>query len=59
MSKKHFIDLANHIIGNRKLFATNTILSLADFLASQNPLFNRERWMDYIAGRCGPNGGAR
>ena len=21
--------------------------------------FNRERWMDYVAGNCGPNGGQR
>ena len=31
---------------------------LADFCQSQNPQFNRERWLDYIAGRCGSNGGA-
>jgi hypothetical protein len=26
---------------------------LADFYASQDPNFNRERWIDYIAGKCG------
>ena len=30
---------------------------LADFCASQNYRFNRERWMDYIDGLCGPRGG--
>ena len=30
---------------------------LADFCKSQNGMFNRERWMSYIAGECGPNGG--
>lgn len=30
---------------------------LADFCASQNPRFNRERWLAYIAGECGPGGG--
>lgn len=30
----------------------------ADFCASQNPRFNRSRWLAYIAGECGPNGGA-
>lgn len=25
--------------------------------ASHNPQFNRERWLAYIAGECGPNGG--
>lgn len=32
--------------------------ALADFCAAQNSNFNRERWMDYIAGKCGPGGGA-
>jgi hypothetical protein len=31
--------------------------SLADFCQSQNPRFDRARWLDYIAGKCGPNGG--
>jgi hypothetical protein len=26
---------------------------LADFCASQDPNFNRERWIDYIAGSAG------
>lgn len=30
---------------------------LADFCQSQNPNFKRDRWLDYIAGKCGPNGG--
>ena len=30
---------------------------LADFCASQNSRFDRERWLGYIAGECGPNGG--
>ena len=33
------------------------ILYLADFCASQNPAFNRARWLAYIAGECGPGGG--
>lgn len=31
---------------------------LADFCQEQNHQFNRERWLDYIDGKCGPNGGA-
>jgi hypothetical protein len=31
--------------------------ALADFCASQNSRFDRERWLGYIAGECGPNGG--
>ena len=34
-----------------------TVKELADFCAAQNPRFNRARWLDYIAGKCGPNGG--
>jgi hypothetical protein len=29
----------------------------ADFCQSTNPRFNRERWLAYIAGECGPNDG--
>ena len=32
---------------------------LASFCAGQNPRFMRDRWLAYIAGECGPNGGAR
>lgn len=32
--------------------------ALASFCAAQNPRFNRERWLAYIAGEVGPNGGA-
>ena len=35
------------------------VASLADFCAAQNPRFNRTRWLAYIAGTCGPNGGKR
>ena len=30
---------------------------LADFCASQNPRFDRWRFIEYAAGNCGPNGG--
>ena len=39
-------------------FNEEQIALLATFCASQNPRFNRERWLDYIAGKCGPSGGA-
>lgn len=71
MSKKHFIALADAIREyNKQAFpaGTNTfsplrfqytqLLALADFLKSQNSNFNRERWLSYIAGECGPNGGS-
>jgi hypothetical protein len=34
------------------------VRALADFCASQNPHFNRFRWLGYIAGKCGSGGGA-
>jgi len=64
MSKKHFIQLADMI---RRVnaerpdasFSAYQILALSQFCASQNPAFDRERWLAYIAGECGPNGGKR
>jgi hypothetical protein len=32
---------------------------LANFCRASNPAFKRERWLDYVAGKCGPNGGKR
>ena len=29
----------------------------ADYLAAQNPNFKRERFIAYVNGECGPNGG--
>ncbi len=31
--------------------------AIADFCHAQNPRFDRIRWLDYIAGKCRPNGG--
>ena len=31
--------------------------ALADFCQAQNSNFKRDRWIDYINGECGPNGG--
>ena len=65
MSKKHFIQLADMIRRvnaepfGRGIFRRIQILALAQFCASQNPAFDRARWLAYIAGECGPNGGKR
>ena len=68
MTKKTFIALAdairraNHratLLDISKPYGTDAISDLADFCQSQNSNFNRERWMDYVAGNCGPNGGQR
>jgi len=72
MTKKHFIALADSIREHNKVkrnvfgvnaermtFNTEQIDALADFCAQQNSNFNRERWLGYIAGTNGKNGGAR
>jgi hypothetical protein len=35
------------------------VKALADFCAAQNGQFNRQRWLEYIAGKAGPNGGRK
>lgn len=60
MTKKHFIALADHIKEMQKTDEPLTqaqIVELAVFCQTQNPLFNRHRWLEYIAGTCGKNGG--
>lgn len=64
MSKKDFIALADvlrlfiNAAGREITPDEQTLLSeLADFCAAQNPRFHRERWLGYIAGTNGPNGG--
>lgn len=66
MSKKDFIALADMIRyhnanvfdpnGNMK-FNERHLIALAEWCREQNPRFMRERWLDYIAGKCGKNGG--
>ena len=68
MTKKHFIALADVISSltvyedsdgssNTNIDREEMIQALARFCQSQNPNFNRERWLAYIAGECGPNSG--
>ena len=65
MSKQDFVALANTIRQhNQKGDQANPFLedhleALAGFCRQQNPNFNRQRWLDYIAGKVGPNGGKR
>lgn len=68
MSKKHFVAMANMIREHNRVsvnndsyttFTADQICALADFCRSQNYNFKGERWVQYIAGECGPNGGAR
>ena len=71
MTKKNFIALADSIreVNARSRrengsytpehFSPANVAALADFCQSQNPNFNRERWLGYIAGENGKNGGKR
>ncbi len=69
MYKRQFIALADYISEfnrqarkaeyslGRRTFNDEQLACLADFCQAQNPNFNRERWLGYIAGECGPCGG--
>lgn len=64
MTKKHFIALADMIKEyqenpdfNGHWFSGMQLDLLADFCKAVNPRFNRERWVGYINGECGKNGG--
>lgn len=68
MTKKDFIALADAMRKHNASadpegyatslpFTRGQIQLIADFCAQQNSAFKRERWLDYIAGNCGPNGG--
>lgn len=75
MSKKDFIALADVLRGMKPDFTSElagegvvkgakfqweyTVKALAEFCQSQNSNFMRERWLDYIAGKRGPNGGSK
>lgn len=61
MTKKHFIALADAVKKHNKFsgtpFNSAQLETLADFYQSQNPLFNRERWLGFINDENGPSGG--
>ena len=65
MTKKHFIALADWIVANNEreggryceMFTERQISELGAFCKRQNPLFKRDRWLSYVAGECGKNGG--
>ena len=60
LSKKHFIALADYLRDTKaycEAFTPAQLEHLANFCLAQNCAFKRERWLDYIAGKCGKNGG--
>ena len=59
MTKKHSIALADYIKDTHNYcepFTLNQVEHLANYLHSQNPRFDRGRWISYIQGENGPNG---
>lgn len=57
MNKKQLIAFAQTIKDNRSHFSAAAIACLAHFCTNQNPAFKRDRWLGFINGTCGPNGG--
>lgn len=64
MSKKDFIALADFVrwhndsmVGKELPFTATHLDTLAQFCETQSERFKRDRWLGYIAGECGPNGG--
>ena len=70
MSKRDFVSLADAIrqdlCGFRMVYDENTpdvsvakvVDMLARFCKHQNYAFKEDRWRSYLAGECGPSGGA-
>ena len=61
MTKKHFIRLAEYLRdteGYCEPFTERQLYYLARFCSEMNVRFDRSRWLGYIAGTCGPNGGS-
>jgi hypothetical protein len=59
MSKKDFIALADALRGMDVTghLTPEVINALCAFMRHQNPRFMEVRWREYLAGKCGPNGG--
>ena len=57
MRKKDLIALADSLHGVK--VSEDVLAALCRFMREQNPAFDEYRWREYLAGRCGPNGGKR
>lgn len=56
MNTKDFIALAD-ILSEPPFIDDHFVLRLAEYCKSRNPKFKKQRWLDYMAGKCGPRGG--
>ena len=67
MTKQNFISLAeavrtHNVIakhGNASSFTEDHLETLVSFCKQQNPAFMASRWLGYVNGENGPNGGRR
>ena len=57
MSKKDLIYLADCIKADREHFSDIALDVLIGFCKTTNPRFMEDRWLGYIRGENGPNGG--
>ncbi len=64
MSKQDFVALADAIKHHNQWsdpadkFTENQLIALGEFCKARNANFLTHRWHEYIAGKCGLNGGA-
>ena len=71
MTKKHFIALADALRGTQPTIHPEgagyryqwqweqDVQAVADFCQAQSSRFNRGRWLDYVNGLCGQDGGVK
>ena len=62
MTKKEIIALADVIRfseRNGTSYPWHIILQLGEFCRRHNSHFKEDRWLSYIKGECGPNGGPK
>lgn len=60
MTKQDFIRLADYLQDTTQYcepFTERQLEHLANYCHATNPLFNRQRWLDYIASKPDENGG--
>ena len=62
MTKKNFIALADYLKDTQQYcepFTASQLEHLANFCHSQNPRFDHVKFLAYVNGTGGPNGGAK
>lgn len=61
LTKKHFISLADALRECQSAMLPgipeHVLDALCRWMSRENPNFNRHRWLGYLRGECGPNGG--